>query len=67
MIFLGVSSLDNEESKYSYHPNKDMELLGGSPMRKKNGTDDRRKSTLNIIGAAMKNKLDANKKNMAKR
>lgn len=69
MVFLGVSNLDNEESKYSYHGGKDgMDLLGGSPNRKKLvGADERRKSTLNIMGAAMKNKLDTNKKNMAKR
>lgn len=41
-------------------------MLGGSPMRKKNVPDDRRKSSLNVQG--MKNKLaDNNRKTMAKR
>lgn len=68
-MFFGVTSLDNEESKYSYNQTKDMEMLGGSPNRKKNLADDRRKSSLNIGG--MKSKVVDNnntmKKNIAKR
>ena len=67
MSLFSVSNLDNEESKHSYRPSKDMDtMIGGSPMRRKPLADDRRKSTLNI--QSVKNKLVENtKKNMAKR